>query len=333
MPLVLAAINLKLSPNRAAMERRQKRLESLGLIIKHSEGVYDVTDSVAVGTNHILQLAYLTTQNLFFGSEKSQLPFDHTTTEQALPSSPGLDVISSPTNHAKPDRPSNWQEAFVCCPRAYLLISTSVDYSLAMGRLPYAENLPDIVRDLPVLGVIPRLPWTSEIPQHLHRPSVQSSYRAEESHLNDARLKNFAKQDDSGPQSNHADTPSLCSPAGSPTVSSSLTDDQSQYTNVEANQSSRHTHIINLDYMDFSALDITANLQEASKYGPSLNSTGFEVQTDSLARQSAIRTSTDTFPHSTRTFDSHIFKSFFHEAFEQGWVTPQSGLVVNNTIQ
>ncbi|KAK9857415.1 hypothetical protein MYU51_020831 [Penicillium brevicompactum] len=333
MPLVLAAIDLKLSPNRAVMERRQKRLESLGLIIKHSEGVYDVTDSVAVGTNHILQLAYLTTQNLFFSGEESQIPFDHTATEQALSSSPGLDVISSPANHAKPDRPSNWQEAFVCCPRAYLLISTSVDYSLAMGRLPYAENLPDIVRDLPVLGVIPRLPWTSRIPQHLHRPSVQSSNCTEESHSNDGRLKCIVKQDDARPQSNHVDSPSFLSPAGSPTVSSSLTDDQSRYTNVEASQSSRPTHIINLDYMDFSALNLTANLQEASKYGSSSNATSFEVQTDSLAQHSAISTPTDTFPYSTSTVDSHIFKSFFHEAFEQGWVTPQSGLVVSNTIQ
>lgn len=333
MPLVLAAIDLKLSPNRAVMERRQKRLESLGLIIKHSEGVYDVTDSVAVGTNHILQLAYLTTQNLFFSGEEPQIPFDHTATEQALSSSPGLDVISSPANHAKPDRPNNWQEAFVCCPRAYLLISTSVDYSLAMGRLPYAENLPDIVRDLPVLGVIPRLPWTSRIPQHLHHPSVQSSDCTEESHSNDGKLKRIVKQDDARPQSNQVDSPSFLSPAGSHTVSSSLTDDQSRYTNVEASQSSRPTHIINLDYMDFSALDLTANLQEASKYGSSSNATSFEVQTDSLAQHSAISTPTDTFPYSTSTVDSHIFKSFFHEAFEQGWVTPQSGLVVSNTIQ
>ncbi|KAJ5278579.1 hypothetical protein N7478_003951 [Penicillium angulare] len=63
MPLVLAAINLKLSPSRDETESRRKILASLSKIIRHSETLYDVTDFVAVGTNHILQLAYATTKN------------------------------------------------------------------------------------------------------------------------------------------------------------------------------------------------------------------------------------------------------------------------------
>jgi hypothetical protein len=159
MPLVLAAIDLKLSPTREEMKSRQKRLDSLGLIIRRSESLYDVTDFVAVGTNYVLQLAYATTQHLFLGVGNSQRLWDRTATKEPFPQKHSH-LIS---RLAKPRQPQSWQDAFVRCPRAYLLISTTVDYSLSFGRLPSAYDLPELVRDLPAMGSIAGLPWTIDL--------------------------------------------------------------------------------------------------------------------------------------------------------------------------
>ncbi|KAJ6095170.1 hypothetical protein N7467_002683 [Penicillium canescens] len=159
MPLVLAAIDLKLSPTHEEMKSRQKRLDSLGLIIRRSESLYDVTDFVAVGTNYILQLAYATTQHLFLGGGNSQRLWNRTATKEPSPQKHSHLISRS----AKPRQPQSWQDAFVRCPRAYLLISTTVDYSLSFGRLPSAHDLPELVRDLPAMGSISGLPWTIDL--------------------------------------------------------------------------------------------------------------------------------------------------------------------------
>ena len=59
-----------------------------------------------------------------------------------------------------PMRAKSWLDAFLRCPRAYLLISTSVDYGLAVSRLPYDTFFPALVRDIPAIGAITQLPWT-----------------------------------------------------------------------------------------------------------------------------------------------------------------------------
>lgn len=59
-----------------------------------------------------------------------------------------------------PMRANSGLDAFLRCPCAYLLISTSVDYSLAVGWLPYDTSLPALVRDIPAMGAITQLPWT-----------------------------------------------------------------------------------------------------------------------------------------------------------------------------
>lgn len=146
MPLVLAAIDLKLSPTNTEMHARQRRINSLSKLIRYSESLYDVTDFVAAGTNHILQLAYLTTRNfpLQCGMSNNSNQICHKPSDR---------ISSASTRRAR-----GWCDVFRCCPRAYLLISTSVDYSLAVGRLPYDSSLPTLVRRIP--GAITRLPWT-----------------------------------------------------------------------------------------------------------------------------------------------------------------------------
>ncbi|RDW61736.1 fungal specific transcription factor domain-containing protein [Aspergillus mulundensis] len=186
MPLVLTAIDLKLSPTSAEMARRRKRLDALGEIVRHSGRVYDVTDFVTAGTNHILRLAYMTSQHLFLrwddveqhtriterrGSASSSSASSSTPSSISSPDQLSGDVSSAvapePINDhalAPGGRADSWHEAFLRFPRAYLLISTSVDYSLAVGRLPYDNALPELVRCIPPIGLGIRLPWTVETP-------------------------------------------------------------------------------------------------------------------------------------------------------------------------
>jgi hypothetical protein len=153
MPLVLAAIDLKLSPSNRETQKRQKRLDSISRIIRHSETLYDVTDFVAVGTNQILQLAYSVTRNVFL-SRASHLRISPESDHQSL-------KVQNHHALASRVRAKSWLDAFLSCPRAYLLISTSVDYSLAVGRLPCGDSLPISVRHLSPSSGIARLPWST----------------------------------------------------------------------------------------------------------------------------------------------------------------------------
>ncbi|KAL4964936.1 Zn(II)2Cys6 transcription factor [Aspergillus stella-maris] len=164
MPLVLTAIDLKLSPSAKEMERRRRRLDSLGEIVRHSGRVYDVTDFVTAGTNHILRLAYMTAQHLFLRwDEDSQGQISGSERRGSSPPQVApTSANSMEVEPASPGRANTWHEAFLRFPRAYLLISTSVDYSLAVGRLPYDNALPELVRSIPPIGMAIRLPWTIE---------------------------------------------------------------------------------------------------------------------------------------------------------------------------
>ncbi|KAL2823294.1 hypothetical protein BDW59DRAFT_163456 [Aspergillus cavernicola] len=160
MPLVLTAIDLKLSPSSSEIERRRSRLDSLGEIVRHSGRVYDVTDFVTAGTNHILRLAYMTSQHLFLRWDQDQPP--QITGKRGSVSSNSGSAVEIELSRA--GRVNTWHEAFLRYPRAYLLISTSVDYSLAVGRLPYDTALPELVRSIPFIGIGIRLPWTISNP-------------------------------------------------------------------------------------------------------------------------------------------------------------------------
>ncbi|KAE8340577.1 hypothetical protein BDV24DRAFT_151928 [Aspergillus arachidicola] len=154
VPLVLTAIDVKLSPSPAEMTIRKRRLERLGEIVRHSRMLYDVADYVAAGTNHILQLAYITTQEAFLRCSTNAIGSSQMEIES---SSGGMSLDASVLNA---NRVTNWYDAFLCSPRAYLRISVSLDYSLATGRLPYDNALPLLVRQTPWAKKQQRLPWT-----------------------------------------------------------------------------------------------------------------------------------------------------------------------------
>lgn len=168
MPLILAALDLKLSSSYEEMMARKRRLNSLSVIIRHSYSLYDVTDYVAVGINHILQLAYLTTRNIFLHCPNSY------EIESSKPGHSGSLRRHGHRNPQTPGRATSWVHGFVHCPQAYLLISTSVDYSLAVGRLPHVNALPELVRNIPAMGAVFTLPWT--ISNHPVTKGVERSF-------------------------------------------------------------------------------------------------------------------------------------------------------------
>ncbi|KAJ5245809.1 Transcription factor [Penicillium chermesinum] len=155
MPLILAAIDLKLSSTREDIAQREKRLNCLSGIIRHSETLFDVTDFVAAGTNYLLQLAYWITQNLFLSGSRSPLG-----TGNRVSTGDGDLALSLPHIHQSKvvisSRAKSWLDAFIKYPRAYLFISTSVDHYLSVGRMPYGNDLPALVRDIPA-----EAPWVT----------------------------------------------------------------------------------------------------------------------------------------------------------------------------
>lgn len=129
----------------------------------HSRRVYEVGDYICSQTDIILHLAYLTSREIFLQrssdgpsgkitdcitQESTQIPIDNLdngrTTQRSGPA-------------------KSWLDAFLRYPRAYLLISSTVDYFMSVGRLPQDDSLPDLVRLISPMGRI-RLPWTSNKP-------------------------------------------------------------------------------------------------------------------------------------------------------------------------
>ncbi|OQE25661.1 hypothetical protein PENFLA_c008G01993 [Penicillium flavigenum] len=318
MPLVLAAIDLKLSPSREQMEVRQRLLTSLSQIIRHSETLYDVTDCVAVSTNHILQLAYATTQNLF-----EDKPGQLRSSNNILGRASNISMLP------KANRPTSWQDAFIRCPRAYLLISTSFDYAMSTGRLPSASALPEIVRDLA------RLPWTSEISssestsslaRHMNQVQRQSCQASAHSSsvegreiLNDINIE-VEPEKNLTPQTVHFNCNSSPDAFSEyPTTPSFMVDEPLQYNRV-AKQTDYDNTAPNLDFMDFADFrSVPSNEMETYALGIPLELIDQTFEGENPLEHPSFDTCAATLPQSIKAIDSLLFDTFFHEAFEQNW--------------
>ncbi|KAJ5287120.1 hypothetical protein N7478_002806 [Penicillium angulare] len=160
-PMILAAIDAKLSPSHSESLERGTALNYCADVVTKSRGAYDVTEFFSQGTNHLLQLAYTITENVF--RKNPELSKNRNFNPSEAPhgiedDQSGLHV--TPFNNL---RVKGWVEAFLKYPRAYLSISTCIDYSLAMGRLPRDELLPPLIRDtMPLVLGLPKLPWMIE---------------------------------------------------------------------------------------------------------------------------------------------------------------------------
>ncbi|OGM44542.1 hypothetical protein ABOM_006763 [Aspergillus bombycis] len=185
-PMVLAAIDVKLSVSYSDMVERKRSLDKCSEVIDQSRRVYDVTELFSQGTSQILHLAYAITKNLLLENNVAQAGSSLIERQRCLEDNDaegkGRDRLLCPA--FKRLRIRGWAEAFLKYPRAYLLISTCIDSSLATGRLPRNELLPPIIRDTTylVLG-LPKLPWAITPSMNATTVSAAESVQKEQRRL------------------------------------------------------------------------------------------------------------------------------------------------------
>lgn len=178
------------------MLERRRALDDCSEVVKQSGRVYDVTEFFSHGTNHILQLAYAITKNLFLGDstaqQQSEMPnvpqptcSDKNNSTYPVDGDGQARKTAAPAFHGL--RITGWIDAFLKYPRAYLVLSTCIDHSLATGRLPRNELLPPLMRGtVSVILGLPKLPWTITAPTsprdvYAERKSIEERRRPRDS--------------------------------------------------------------------------------------------------------------------------------------------------------
>ena len=152
MPLILCAINFKLSPTSAAIQDRRRVLESIGEVMTQSRRVYTITDFISAEFDKILHLAYYTSSKVFL-SGRSQ-----TKSIRAHQSSPTPDLVNRRVPSGTAMKITSWHDAFLQHTRAYLLISTTVDYFMSIGRMPQLGVPPEYLCFMSPLDIM-QVPW------------------------------------------------------------------------------------------------------------------------------------------------------------------------------
>lgn len=155
MPLILSAINFNLSSTDKEQRSRRLPLECLWQLMSQSRRVYDVTDFISSQTDDILHLAYLTSQQVFLDKG----PVTPATASDIRTQTPGS--CASNDMQVGKGRVKTWHDAFLRHTRAYLLLATTVDYSMSVGRLPSNNALPELVCVIPSVGKV-QMPWISQ---------------------------------------------------------------------------------------------------------------------------------------------------------------------------
>ncbi|KAL4789285.1 hypothetical protein BDV19DRAFT_397190 [Aspergillus venezuelensis] len=156
-PLVNAAFNVKLARSDEEMVARRRHVDLLADIYRRLALLYHVTNYVAVGTNQILKLVYSLSQELLHREHSS-----HTMGAIRSQFSRSATNLGAPIKPSSKSRLTDWVDVFICYPRAYLLISTSVDYSLSIGRLPHDNDIPEFIRDGSPGTCSVKLPWMTK---------------------------------------------------------------------------------------------------------------------------------------------------------------------------
>ncbi|TPX21289.1 hypothetical protein DIZ76_015245 [Coccidioides immitis] len=128
LPLVLNALDVKLSGSGSQSATRKRRLRYYAEVMQLYRSRYDGTDDVAVYIREILHFAEA--QN--------------------------LSILEKPLEGDDPNvsqETRGWAEVFIRQPRFYLRLSLTLDYALARGRYPQDSDLPILVRELPVKAI------------------------------------------------------------------------------------------------------------------------------------------------------------------------------------
>lgn len=162
-PMILAAIDSKLSPSQSASIERGTALHYCSEVVTQSRGTYDITEFFSQGTNHLLHLAYRVTDNVFREGLGKTARHSITLSDKVREGHEKTSCL--PIIHFKNLRVKGWVEAFLKYPRAYLSISACIDHSLATGRLPRDDALPPLISaTLPLVLGLPTLPWMINSP-------------------------------------------------------------------------------------------------------------------------------------------------------------------------
>ncbi|KAL2839863.1 hypothetical protein BJX68DRAFT_279302 [Aspergillus pseudodeflectus] len=181
MPLLTTALDISLASSSSQMALHKRRLHTLGQVLRSLEQVYEAAAMISAGMSHFLHLAYMTVQ----------LPLDRETQMAALFGSTDNmtgSFTSSPISEQSPStstpiavegRPLSrtWKDFLLQSPRAYLLISTTVDYSLCIGHLPHDHALPDMLTCVFPGSLKIRFPWNGS--EDEYREEVQVVTRRE----------------------------------------------------------------------------------------------------------------------------------------------------------
>ncbi|KAJ0415776.1 hypothetical protein BJY00DRAFT_326724 [Aspergillus carlsbadensis] len=147
MPLLTTALDISMASSPSQISLHKRRLRTLGQVLRSLEQVYEAAAMISAGMSHFLHLAYMTVQ----------LPFDLTgiNTPSHIPEQPTS--TSMAVGGVLPSR--TWKDFLLQSPRAYLLISTTVDYSLCIGHLPHDHALPDMLTCVSSGSLKIRFPW------------------------------------------------------------------------------------------------------------------------------------------------------------------------------
>ncbi|KAL5336908.1 hypothetical protein BJX70DRAFT_371452 [Aspergillus crustosus] len=152
-PLVNAALDAKLARSYDEMVVRRRHVDLLADIYRRLAILYNVTNYVAVGTNQILKLVYGLSHELRLQEGQVGAGPSRLATSATAGGAPKMGLNN---------RVANWVDVFLRHPRVYLLISTSVDYSLSVGRLPHNNDIPEFLLKTPPGTPKVRLPWMTK---------------------------------------------------------------------------------------------------------------------------------------------------------------------------
>ena len=180
------------------------------------------------------------------------------------------------------------------------------------------------------MGIISRLPWTSDIPfspfespsqpfdVHISLPSIDGNHSSESSSTVLYSESVFIYQKG---QQNRTLLPDTVSEYYTP---SSTRRDQERYANGERTRVSDQVAAMNLHDMDFENPQLFPSIQGSFDSGPSLGFSSNDLQIHASVDRPDFDTYGVTLPDSIKTIDISLFGSLFslfYEAFGQNWVT------------
>ncbi|KAL4895622.1 hypothetical protein BDV59DRAFT_199621 [Aspergillus ambiguus] len=149
LPLLLNALDIKLSTSRLQSATRKRRFRHYANVMQLYQDRYDGTDSVAMFIQKTLQFA----------------------SSMLIPRNQDPEGSGSSISHS-------WTEMFSQNPQLYLRIALSLDYAFTCGHFPEATELPGLIGNLMADSEAPHSGSSISVPglQPIHRQSPIPSF-------------------------------------------------------------------------------------------------------------------------------------------------------------